>query len=80
MRKKPKFELILHTGHSQSFLGLYKDNKIAIKGLKTRYSIFVVEARNYNLVLGQLFHNITKFNQDYKPNVIFSFIIHFQAQ
>lgn len=44
MRQGPKLELISYMGHSQIFLGLWKDVEVAIGGLKTRHLIFVIEA------------------------------------
>jgi len=35
MRRGPKLELVSHTGHSRSFLGLCEDFEVAIGGLKT---------------------------------------------
>lgn len=52
MRQRLKLELILYTGYSQLFLGLYKDVKVIIEGLKIRHPIFVIEAKNHYLVLG----------------------------
>ena len=63
-------------GHSQPFLGLYEDVEVAIGGLKTRHPIFMVEAGDHDLVLGQLFLNSMKFSQEYKPDGIFSTIIY----
>lgn len=51
MRQGPKLVLISHIGHSRPFLGLCGDVEVAIGDLKTRHPIFVVEARNYDLVL-----------------------------
>lgn len=48
-------KLVLHISNSCSFFGLCEDVKVAIKRLKTRYQIFVIKQKNYNLVLGQLF-------------------------
>ena len=79
-RQGPKLELVSHTGHSQSFLGLCEDVEIEIGGLKTRHPIFVVEAGDHDLVLGQPFLNTVKFSQDYKPDGVFGSIIHPQTQ
>lgn len=49
---------------------------MAKKRLKIRHSIFIMETRNYNLVLEQLFLNLVKFSQEYKPDRIFGTIIH----
>ena len=62
MRRGPKLELVSHTGHSRPFLGLCEDVEVAIGGLKTRHPIFVVEAGDHDLVLGQPFLNSMKFN------------------
>lgn len=52
IKQGPKLELISHAGHSQLFLGLYKDVEVVIGGLKIRHPIFVMEAGDHNLVLG----------------------------
>lgn len=74
MRQRPKLKLISYKGHSWLFLGLCKDIEIAIRRLKISYPIFVIETRNYDLVLGQLFLNSVKFCQEYKPDRIFGTI------
>ena len=76
MRRGPKLELVSHTGHSRPFLGLCEDVEVAIGGLKTRHPIFVVEAGDHDLVLGQPFLNSVKFSQEYKPDGIFGTITH----
>lgn len=53
--------MVLYIKHSLTFLGLCKDVKIAIRGLKIRYSIFVVEAGDHDLMMDQLFFNFVKF-------------------
>ena len=76
MRQGPKLELVSHTGHSRSFLGVYEDFEVAIGGLKTRHPILVVEAGDHDLVLGQRFLNSVKFSQEYKSDGIFGTITH----
>ena len=68
--------MVSHTGYSRPYLGLCEDVEVAIKELKTRYPIFVVETGDYNLVLGQAFLISVKFSQEYKPDKIFGTIIH----
>ena len=80
MRHGPKLELISYTSHSHLFLGLCKDVEVAIEGLKTRQQIFVVEHKDHDLVLAQLFLNLVKFSQEYKPDSIFGTITHLQIQ
>ena len=80
MRQGPRLELVSHTGHSRPFLGLCEDVEVTIGGLKTRHPIFVVEAGDHDLVLGQPFLNTVKFSQDYKPDGVFGSIIHPQTQ
>lgn len=80
MRQGPKLELVSHTGHSWPFLGLCEDVEVVISGLKTRHPIFVVEAGDHDLVLGQPFLHAVKFSQDYKPDGVFGSIIHPQTQ
>ncbi len=79
MRRPPKLELVSNTGHIRLFLGLCEDVEIAIRGLKTRHPIFVVEHRDHDLVLGQPFLNSVKFGQEYKPDGIFGTITHLQT-
>ena len=55
MRQGPKLELVSHIDHSGHFLGLCEDMEVAIGGLKTRHPNFVLEAEDYDLVLGQPF-------------------------
>ena len=76
MRRGPKLELVSHTGHSRPFLGLCEDVEVAIGELKTRHLIFVVEAGDHDLVLGQPFLNSVKFSQEYKSDGIFDTITH----
>lgn len=57
-----KLELVFYNNHSFLFFSFYKNVEIAIKELKIRYPIFVIEQRDYNLVLGQLFLNLVKFS------------------
>ncbi len=63
IRRGHKLELVYYTGHSWPFLGLCEDVEVAIGGLNTRGPIFVVDAGDHNLVLGQLFLNSVKFSQ-----------------
>lgn len=80
MRQGPKLELVLYISLSRPFLGLCEDIEIAIRGLKTRHPIFVVEAGDHDLVLGQQFLHTVKFSQDYKLDGIFGSIIYPQTQ
>lgn len=41
---------------------------IAIGRVKRRYSVFVIETGDYDLVLGQSFLNFIKFCQEYKQD------------
>ena len=74
MRRGPKLELVSHTGHNLTFLGLCEDVKVAIGGLKTKHPMFLVEAGDHDLVLCQSFLNSVKFSQEYKPVGIFGII------
>lgn len=76
MRQGLKLELVFHTGHSHPFLGLCENVEVAIRRLKTKHPIFVVEVGDYDLVLGQSFLNFVKFNQKYKSTRIFGIIMH----
>lgn len=51
IKQRSKLELNLHTCYNKLFLGLCKDIKVAIKGLKTRYLMFVIKIKDYNLIL-----------------------------
>ncbi len=74
IRSGPRLELISHTGHFRSFLGLFEDVEVAIGGLKTRHPIFVVEKTEHDLVLGQPFLNNVKFTQEYQADGVFGTI------
>lgn len=74
MKQGPKLELVLHTGHSRPFLGLYEDVGLTIGGLKIRHLLFMVEVGDLDLVLEQPFLNAVKFSQDYKPDGVFASI------
>lgn len=76
MRQGDKLELISHTGHNQHFLCLCEDIEVAIRGLKTRHPIFVIEAGDHDLVLSQLFLNSVKFSQEYKLDGVFGTVTH----
>lgn len=80
MRWGLKLELVSHTDHSRSILGLCKDVKIAIRRLKTKHPISMVEAEDYDLVWGKLFLNSVKFIQKYKPDKVFGTITHLFIQ
>ena len=77
MQYDSKLELVSHTSHSRLFFSLCKDIKVAIRGLKMRHPIFVIEHRDYNFVLGQLFSNFVKFSQEHKLDRIFGTITYF---
>lgn len=51
MRQRQKQELVLYKDHNKFFLELCKNVEVAINGLKIRHLIFVIETRDYNLVL-----------------------------
>lgn len=76
MRQGDKLELIPHTGHNQHFFCLCENIEIAIRGLKTRHPIFVIEVGDYDLVLSQLFLNSVKFSQEYKLDEVFGTVTH----
>lgn len=80
MQRGPKLELVSHISHSRLFLGLCENVEVVIGRLKTRHPIFVVEHRDYDLVLGQLFLNSVKFSQKYKPDRIFGTMTHPQTR
>ncbi len=74
VRRGLKLKLVSHIGHSHFFLDLYEDVEVAMGELKTKHPIFVVEAGDHDLVLGQSFWNFVKLSQKYKPGGIFSTI------
>lgn len=76
MKKKPKLELVSYTDHSQPFLGLCDDVKVAIREFKIRDPIFDVKDRDHDFVLSHFFLNSMKFCQEYKPNGRYSTIMH----
>lgn len=55
-------ELVSYTGHSHPFLGFCEDVESVIGGLKIRHLIFMIEQRDYDLILGQPFLNLVKFS------------------
>lgn len=77
MQRGPKLELVSYTSHSRSFIRFCENIKVVIGGFETRYSIFVIETRDHNLVLNYLFLNSIKFSQKYRSNAIFGTITHF---
>lgn len=62
MQHSLKLKLISYTNYKCLFFSFYEDVKTIIKELKTKYLIFMIEQRNYNLVLSQYFLNLIKFN------------------
>lgn len=76
MRRGLKLELVSYTEHSCFLLGFYENIDVVIGGFKIRYSIFVFEVGDHNLVLGKVFLNSLKFSQKYKPEEIFDIITH----
>lgn len=62
MQRGSKLELVSHIDHSHFFLGFYENIQVIIRGLKTRYLIFIVELGDHDLVLDQLFLNLVKFS------------------
>lgn len=76
IQRGPKLELGSYTGHNYSFLDLCKDFEVLIGGLKTKNPIFIIEYGNHDLVFGQSFLNLVKFNLKYKPDSIFGTIMY----
>lgn len=76
MKQGFKLELVFHTSYSCFFLCFCENVKVVIGKFKTKHPIFVVEANNHNLILGQTFLNFIKFSQKYKPDKIFGTIIY----
>ncbi len=76
MRRGPKLELVSHTGHIRPLISICENFEVGVGGLKTKLPVFVVEACDHDLILGQPFLNSVKFNQEYKPDGIFGTITH----
>ena len=74
IRSGSRLELISHTGHFQSFLGLFEDVEVAVGGLKTRHPIFVMEKAEHDLILGQPCLTNVKFTQEYQADRVFGTI------
>ena len=55
MRQGPKLELVSYIDHSSSFFCFCEDVEVAIRELKTRHPIFLVEAEDHDFVLSQSF-------------------------
>lgn len=55
MQYNIKLELVSYTNNIHLFFGLCEDVKVAIKGFKTRYPIFVIKIEDHNLNLRQHF-------------------------
>lgn len=62
MQQGLKLELVSYTDHISPIFGLCEDIKINIEGLKSKYSNFVVEYEDHDLILGQLFLNSVNFS------------------
>ncbi len=62
MKQGLKLELVSHTDHKLSFIGSCKNVEIAIGGLKTKYSGYVVETGDHDFVLSQYLLNSVKFH------------------
>lgn len=50
IKQRPNLEFVSHTSYNRLFFGLCEDLKVAISGLKTRYPIFVIEARDHDFI------------------------------
>lgn len=62
IRQKPKLELVSYKSHSRFFPSLYEDIEIAIEEFKTKHLIFVIEVRDYDLILGRSVLSLVKFS------------------
>lgn len=80
IKRGPKLEFVSHTHHSHLLLGFCKDVKFAIRELKTRNPMFVMEYMTYNWILGQHFLNSVKFTQEHRLDDILDTITHLQTQ
>lgn len=71
MRQGPRLELVTHTGHHCPFIGVCEEVSINVGGLIIYTPVFVVEAGDHPLVLGQLFLHQGKFSQEYRNDGVF---------
>ena len=55
MRPYPDVNLVSHSGERRPFLGVCEDVEISIGGVKGMHHVFVIEAADHQLVLGQPF-------------------------
>lgn len=62
MQQGLKLEQTFYIGHNQLFFILCEDVGVAIRELKIRYFIFIIDNGHHNLVLSQLFLNLVKFS------------------
>lgn len=76
MQQGPKLKLVSHTWQSHLFHSFCENVEMVMGRLKIKHPIFIMEYRDHNLVLGQLFLNSMKFSQEYKPDGIFGTITH----
>lgn len=76
IRQRLKLELVSNTDYSGFFFGFCEDIEIVLEEFKTRHLIFVIEAGDHDLVLGQFFLNSVKFSQKYKLDRIYDTIIY----
>lgn len=70
-----RLELVSYTCHSRAFLGSCENIKIVIGELRIKHPIFVIEIKDHNLILRQLFLNHVKSSEEYKLDEIFDIII-----
>lgn len=76
IKQRPKLELVSNTDYSGFFFSFCEDIEIVLEKLETKHLIFVIEAGDHDLVLGQFFLNSIKFSQEYKLDRIYNTIIY----
>lgn len=76
MKQRTKVELISHMDHSWVFSSLCESIKVIIERFKINHPIFIVDTRDYDLIIGQLFLNVIKFSEKYELDRIFNILMH----
>ena len=68
MRPYPNINLISHTGHRKEFLGVCENVEVDIGGVASLNHIFVIDAADHQLVLGQPYLHQMRVGLDYRNN------------
>ena len=70
MRPYPNINLISHTGHRKEFLGVCENVEVDIGGVASLNHIFVIDAADHQLVLGQPYLHQMRVGLDYRNNEV----------